>query len=252
MRGMSGRDGEDLAPAVEVDRQRARAAAARSASAWRARRGSRDGPAACAAAGEERGRGEQHGDEAERPSHRAVESRQPAGRREVAVAFRAAEHGIVAAMVSRRVLLPICSSRRSRCSGPGRRSRRRRGSPREPQDGAEAATACRPTSRRTAGGNSAPRVANRTGGRSAPPTAPAAARGARRRASTAGPRRVRAARGSPSCRTASSSWLASSRRRQLLRWARRPAGGGWSGAADDRHRRCCGIDDAARRARTAR
>ena len=88
MRGTSGRDAKIWRPlsrstASAPDPAPAERICAPSALAGRAgARGARGGGQ------EERGRGEQHGDEAERPSHRAVESRQPAGRGEVAVAFR--------------------------------------------------------------------------------------------------------------------------------------------------------------------
>ncbi len=82
-----GAQGEDLAAAVEVDRQRARAAAG--VAHLRGQRGAgRRGARGLRGGGQERGCSEQHGDEAVHPSHRVVESRQPAGRREVAVAFR--------------------------------------------------------------------------------------------------------------------------------------------------------------------
>ena len=88
MRGTSGRDAKICRPlsrstASAPDPPPAGAHLRGERRAGRARaRGARGGGQ------EERGRGEQHGDEAERPSHRAVESRQPAGRGEVAVAFR--------------------------------------------------------------------------------------------------------------------------------------------------------------------
>ena len=88
MRGTSGRDAKICRPlsrstASAPDPAPAgRICAAERAAGRAGARGARGGGQ------EERGRGEQHGDEAERPSHRAVESRQPAGRGEVAVAFR--------------------------------------------------------------------------------------------------------------------------------------------------------------------
>ena len=88
MRGTSGRDAKICAPAVEVDRQRARPGSAGAHLGGERRAGRARARGARGGGQEERGRGEQHGDEAERPSHRAVESRQPAGRGEVAVAFR--------------------------------------------------------------------------------------------------------------------------------------------------------------------
>ena len=77
----------DRPPAVEVDRQRA-GAAAREAHLG-GQRGARGGrPRGERGGGRERGHEEQRDDEVEHPSHRRVEGRQPAGRVEVAVAFR--------------------------------------------------------------------------------------------------------------------------------------------------------------------
>ena len=147
--------------------------------------------------GQERGRGEQHGDEAVRPSHRAVESRQPTGRGEVAVALRRPSRDSPPRWSAGGSCSP-CSSSCSRCSGQGRRSRRRSSSPR---------SRCSPPA--------APRMSPRTptaaprrpGARAATSTslsARAAAPGVRLR--TCSPtRRPWATPRSPSCQTASSS-----------------------------------------------
>ena len=214
MRGTSGRDAKiwrplsrstasapDPAPAGAHLRGERRAGRARA-------RGARGGGQ------EERGRGEQHGDEAERPSHRAVESRQPAGRGEVAVAFRLPSRdsrldGQTAgpAPLARRDVRAARARAGARGADlAGRRvAGRRRG-----RDGLPADVAT------DSGGNSvAVWVASTgTGGEVRAAFRPAAARGARRRASTARSACCRTSRASPCSRDGEfvAVWLAQRRR----------------------------------------